>query len=451
MTSTSPAALAADTPDQDQRHARQQATWEGSRGRLIPAVLIGTTLEWYDVFIYAQAAALIFGGVFFPHSSVAMGTLLAFATYGVGYLARPLGAVVFGHIGDRLGRKTALMATLLLMGFSTTLIGFLPSYEQVGVLAPILLVLLRLLQGLGAGAEYAGSFVMIAEMVPARRRGFLTAIPGSGIYLGIVLASLIGSITFAMDQAWAWRVPFLLSVVLIAVGFFFRMRIAESPVFEELEEERGRRSLPVVDVFRKTPRRLFLAVLLTAPIGFNSYVVLTYSLSYSVGQGMDKSTALLGTLMAAGLAVFLVPLFGHLTDRFGRRPVYFVLALSGAATAFPYFALLATGTTSYTWAAQALLALTCFTITGVQAAYLAELFPAGVRYSGVALSRELCTALLAAPAPIVATALAAWSGGPWLTACLMVLACLACAWAVTQLPETRGSDLSPQPVVDLTS
>jgi MFS family permease len=354
--------------------------------------------------------------------------------------------VIFGHVGDRLGRRTALMATLLLMGFSTTLIGLLPTYDQVGMLAPTLLVVLRLLQGVGAGAEYAGSFVMIAEMVPARRRGFLTAIPGSGIYLGIVVASFIGTITFSMEQSWAWRLPFLLSVVLIVVGFFLRMRIAESPVFAELEQERARRSLPVVDVIRRTPRRLFLAVLLTAPIGFNSYVVLTYSLSYSVGQGMAKATALWGTLIASALAVFLVPLFGALTDRFGRRPVYLVVALSGAVTAFPYFALLATGETWPTWAAQALLALTCFTTTGVQAAYLAELFPAGIRFSGVALSRELCTALLAAPAPVVATALAAWSGGPWFTAALMVLACLACAWAVLQLPETRGSDLSPKPL-----
>jgi MFS family permease len=422
----------------------QEDAWNQSRGRLIPAVLVGTTLEWYDVFIYAQAAALIFGGVFFPTSSAAMGTLLAFATYGVGYLARPLGAVVFGHIGDRLGRRTALMATLLLMGFSTTLIGLLPTYQQVGLLAPTLLVVLRLLQGLGAGAEYAGSFVMIAEMVPNRRRGFLTAIPGSGIYAGIVVASFVGTITFGMQQEWAWRLPFLLSVVLIVVGFFFRLRIAESPVFEELEHERARRGLPVVDVIRRTPRRLFLTVLLTAPIGFNSYVVLTYSLSYSVGEGMAKATALWGTLIASALAVFLVPLFGWLTDRFGRKPVYLTVALSGALTAFPYFALLATGETWPTWAAQIMLAVTCFTTTGVQAAYLAELFPASVRYSGVALSREICTAALAAPAPVIATALAAWSGGPWLTAGVMVLACLACAWAVTQLPETRGSDLSPQ-------
>jgi len=434
-TSTSPLSPAASS---------QQHAWGRSKGRLIPAVLVGTTLEWYDVFIYAQAAALIFGGVFFPTSSAATGTLLAFATYGVGYLARPLGAVVFGHVGDRLGRKTALMATLLLMGFSTTLIGFLPSYQQVGMLAPILLVVLRLLQGLGAGAEYAGSFVMIAEMVPPERRGFLTAIPGSGIYAGIVLASFVGTITFAMDQEWAWRVPFLLSVALILVGFFLRLRIAESPVFEELEQERARRGLPVVDVIRRTPRRLFLAVLLTAPIGFNSYVVLTYSLSFSVGQGMAKTTALWGTLIASALAVALVPLFGWLTDRFGRKPVYLAVAVSGALTAFPYFALLATGETWPTWAAQIMLAITCFTTTGVQAAYLAELFPAGVRYSGVALSREICTAALAAPAPVIATGLAVWSGGPWLTAAVMVLSCLACAWAVTQLPETRASDLSPR-------
>lgn len=411
-------------------------------------MVIGTTLEWYDVLIYAQAAALIFSPLFFPSLSPATGTLAAFATYGVGYLARPLGAVVFGHIGDRYGRRAALVSTLMLMGLATTAIGFLPTYATIGLAAPLLLVTLRLLQGLGAGAEYAGAFVMLAEMAPVKKRGFLSAIPGVGIYTGMLLASAVAAIVFTLPKEvlfdYAWRIPFLFGAVLIVLGLYFRMRIAESPVYSRLEHEKSVRSLPVVEVFRRAPKRLFLTILLTAPIAFNAYIAITYAISYIVSTGASPMIALISTLIAAGFGLVSVPVAGYLSDKFGRKPVYLAFTAAAGLSAFPYFMLLSTGQAGLIWLAQGvLMGCTVFALTGAQAAYLAELFDPSYRFSGVALAREISTAALAAPAPIIATGLAALAGGePWLIAGLMVLTCVACFIAVLRLPETRGIDMT---------
>lgn len=422
------------------------AAWKQSRGGLIPAVVVGTTLEWYDVMIYAQAAAIIFPTLFFPEVGASIGTIAAFATYGVGYLARPLGAVVFGHIGDRFGRKAALVSTLLLMGGATTMIGLLPTFASVGLLAPILLMILRLLQGLGAGAEYAGAFVMIGEMAPAKRRGYWSSVPGIGIYAGVVLSALVATVVFSAPADWVesfgWRIPFFVSIALVLVGLFFRMRISESPVYEKLETERSARSLPFTEVFKKTPKRLFLAVLLTAPIGWNSYVSLTYSISYAKEIGYDSGTAILGTLVASVLAIILVPVTGWLTDKAGRRPIYIAVCIIGMATAFPFFMLLNTGSVVFLYCAHILMVFGVYIVTGAQAAYLTELFPAEFRFTGVALSREISTALLAAPAPAAAAALYLWSGGPWWTAGIMVACSAACLIAVWVLPETKGINMN---------
>lgn len=433
--------------------------WKGSRNGLIPAVVIGTTLEWYDVMIYAQAAALVFPHIFFPKVDPALGTIAAFATYGVGYLARPLGAVVFGHIGDRFGRKVALMATLLLMGVATTLIGVLPTYQSVGILAPILLVVLRLAQGLGAGAEYAGSFVMISEMAPPRKRGFWTAVPGTGIYAGIVLSSLVATFAFHGTQDyiehWGWRIPFLISVVLIVVGLIFRLRISESPVYKHLEHDRSTRALPFAEVFKKSKKRLFLAVLLTAPIGWNSYVTLTYGISYAASHGYSRQTAIMGPLVGSVLAIIFVPIVGWLTDKFGRKPVYIAVNVIGMAAAFPFFLLINMQNEAMFFLAHASCVFGVYVVTGAQAAYLAELFPAEYRYTGVALSREISTALLAAPAPALASALFLATGGPWVTAGIMVLCSFLCIVALLMLPETRAINMNytaedmPRAEVDL--
>lgn len=422
-------------------------SWNQQKKTLVPAAVIGTVLEWYDMFVYAQAAALIFAQLFFPDFSAFAGSLAALATFGVGYVARPLGAIIFGHIGDKLGRKVALSSTLLLMGGATTLIGVLPTFAVVGVLAPILLVLLRLLQGVGAGAEYSGSFVMVAEAAPANRRGLWAAMPGVGVYGGIILASAVGLTVFQMPAeqlySWGWRIPFLVSFALIIVGLVMRFRMAETRVFTELKKQAAVRKLPFVAVFRQAPTRLFLAMGLTAPIAFNAYVASTYALTYGVEHGVTQSGVLVGTLLGAATAFVLVPVIGRLSDRFGRRPVFITLAAIAAICVVPYFLLLNTGEDVPYWLAQMLI-IAPFTqgLTGAQAAFLAELFEPEVRYTGVALSREICTAVVSSVAPVLALTLVTAAGGePWVLAGAMAGFSLLGVVCAVLLPETHGIDM----------
>lgn len=425
-------------------------TWEESRRRVIPATIIGTLLEWFDVFLFAQAAALIFAPLFFPNASPAMGVIAAFATFGVGYVSRPLGAIIFGYVGDHYGRKISLVSTLVLMGVSTTLVGVLPTYGSIGILAPVLLVVLRLAQGLAAGAEYAGALVVVAEIAPSEKRGFWTALPGIGVYGGTLLAATIGATLYTQlpeDQlySWGWRLPFLASILLVAVGMFLRLRLSESPVFKEVSRSNAIRKLPVVDVFRLAPKRLLLSIALTAPIAFNTYITITYGLTYSVDQGITKGQAAIGTMLAAATAILLVPLAGAMSDRFGRRRVFMVICAAAALAAFPYFALLSTGQAGYVWLAQVILvAPTVMALTGAQAAFLPELFEAKFRLSAVAMSRELCTAVLSSTSAVLAAALSLAIGGkPWLVATAMILVSLISLAACFALPETRGVDMSP--------
>jgi MFS transporter, MHS family, shikimate and dehydroshikimate transport protein len=426
-------------------------SWERQRRTLLPAAVVGTVLEWYDMFVYAQAAALVFATIFFPRFSPVAGTLAAFATFGAGYLARPLGAIVFGHVGDRFGRRTALSLTLVLMGVSTTLIGVLPDYQTVGLLAPALLLVLRLLQGLGSGAEFSGSFVMVAEFAPARRRGFWSALPGTGIYAGIILATIVSLTVFRLPEAqlysWGWRLPFLASFVLIIIGLVMRLRMSESPVFRQLEQRKESHSVPFLTVFRRSPKVLGLAILLTAPIAFNAYVGSTYSLTYGTKHGASQTGVLVGSLLGAIVAFLLVPVAGWLSDRFGRRPVYMSMTLLSAVGAVPYFLLLDLGADLPYWLAQALI-MAPFTqaLTGAQAAYLAELFEPAHRFTGVALSREISTAALTSIAPITALGLVTVAGGaPWLLAAAMAIISLLGFAAAFWLPETRAMDMHAAP------
>lgn len=430
------------------------SSWNQQRRTLIPAAVVGTVLEWYDMFVYAQAASLIFATIFFPSFSGTAGTLAALATFGAGYIARPVGAIVFGHIGDKFGRKTALSLTLILMGMSTTLIGVLPTYEAAGIVAPILLVTLRLLQGLGSGAEFAGSFVMVAEFAPATRRGFWASLPGVGVYGGIILATIVGLTVFQLPDeqlySWGWRLPFLVSFVLIIIGLVMRLRLSESPVFKDLAKRKESHSLPFVAIFKKSPKTLFLAILLTAPIAFNAHVSSTYALTFGVEQGVSRTGVLIGSLLGAIAAFILVPVAGRLSDRFGRRPIYMIMTGIGAVGTFPYFMLIMAGTDTAFWAAHVLV-MAPFTqaLTGAQAAFLTELFPSRHRYTGVALSRELSTALLASIAPVTALGLISAAGGrPWLLAGFMSLVSLAAFAGAFFLPESKGKDMLADDEVD---
>jgi MFS transporter, MHS family, shikimate and dehydroshikimate transport protein len=432
----------------------RESIWEESKGRLIQGTVVGSLIEWYDIAIYGQAAALVFGTLFFPDFSPTVGLIAAFATFGVGYFARPIGALVFGHIGDRYGRRTALVGTLMLMGIATVVIGLLPTYASVGLLAPVLLVVCRLLQGLGVGAEYVGAVTMVAEFAPVHRRGYYSALPACGVFLGIGLAAAVSGMvaTLPTDQlmSWGWRVPFLLSLIVVGIGLLIRLRVPESPVFSELREARKRTRVPALTMVKAMPARLLLVMVANGPLAFNIYVVQTYALSYLAGNGVPKSTSLFALLVGCAVGAAAIPLVGKLSDRSGRKPVYLAVSLFCALISFPFFWLLDTGNTVLILVAFALaLGGGCLAMFGSQAAYYAELFPAAYRFSGFALGREIPGAVLAGPAPIIAVGLVAAAGGaPWLLAVALVVVALASAAAVAFLPETRGVELAPMVAVE---
>ncbi|GAY12783.1 MFS transporter [Pseudonocardia sp. N23] len=428
--------------------ATREQVWEESRSRLIPGTVVGSLIEWYDIAIYGQAAALVFGTLFFPEFSSTAGRVAAFATFGVGYFARPLGAIIFGHLGDKYGRRFSLVGTLLLMGIATVIIGCLPTYGSIGIAAPILLVLCRLLQGAGVGAEYVGAVTMVAEFAPAKRRGYYAALPACGVFLGIGLAAAVSATvsTLPKDQllSWGWRIPFLLSIIVVGLGLFLRLRVPESPVFADLKSAHARTKVPALTLIRAMGGRLLLVMVANSVLAFNIYVIQTFALGYLTDRDVPKSTTLVALLLGCAVGAIAIPLVGKLSDRVGRKPVYLVVCVLCAVTAFPFFWLIDTGNTALIMIAFAMAFGSCLAMFGSQAAYYAELFPAAYRFSGFGLGREIPGALLAGPAPVIAVGLLAAAGGvPWLIAAAMAFLAVASFVAVLALPETKGVDLTP--------
>ncbi|TKK86201.1 MHS family MFS transporter [Herbidospora galbida] len=414
--------------------------------RVVSAAVVGSVVEFYDFALFGLAAALIFNDQFFPASSPVAGTLGSMAAFAVGFLARPIGGAVFSHFGDRVGRKPMLAATLLLMGISTAGMGLLPTYETAGVLAPILLVVLRLAQGFGAGAEYAGALVVAAEASEPRRRGLWASLPGMGVAIGMLLATLVFTAVSALPDfhTWAWRLPFLLSLVGVGVGLYVRSRLPESEVFER-ERRRGRSRFPMLEVLRRQPRSVLVAFFANAPFSAMGYIIQVFVLSYvSRTLGVSATVALIANLASSGLSIVTGPLFGLLSDRVGRRPVYLGGALFLLLFSFPMFWLLDTGHPVLIVLSVALAyGVGISALFAAQAALFAELFDTRYRYSGVAVVREWAAALVSGPAPLVATALAAAAGGAsWPIAILMAGCALVCFTAVALAPETRDRDLN---------
>jgi MFS transporter, MHS family, shikimate and dehydroshikimate transport protein len=415
--------------------------------KVVTASVIGTAIEWYDFFLYATAAALVFNELFFPASEPLTGTLAAFATYAVGFAVRPIGGIVFGHLGDKIGRKAVLVSTLLLMGTSTFLIGCLPTFDTIGVWAPVLLVVLRMVQGFGAGAEFTGAILMVVERTSARRRGFFGSWPQTGVALGLIAATgmftLVATLPAAQLNSWGWRIPFLLSGAIVGVGLYIRLRLLETPAFRELKAQREVAKAPVLEVIRTAPKSL-LAVM-GARFADNAvlYVGSAFVLAYAVeALELPKTVALNGVLIASAIQIVLIPLFGALSDRIGRRPVYAGGAAFSMLFAFPFFWLLDTGSTALIWLAIALLVGVAYAaMAGSQPAFFSELFETRVRYSGIALARET-TAVLGGASPLIATALLA-AGAVWGIGAFLAGMCAVTVISVLLTPETNGRRLAP--------
>ena len=421
--------------------------------QVIGASVIGTIMEWYDFFIFAAAAALVFPALFFPEREPLTGTLLAFGTYGLGFFARPVGGIIFGNLGDKIGRKTVLVITLLLMGIATTLIGVLPTFERLGLWAAVLLIALRILQGLGAGAEFGGAVIMAAEYSPQGKRGLYASLPCTGVAIGLLLSSGVFSLFAALPEeqflAWGWRVPFLLSIVVVAVGLYVRLRILETPVFSEVKETNTEVGIPVLEVVRSQPRNLLVAIGARFSENGNAYIIQTFTLTYVATQlGMSDNVALRGVLIASAIGIFTIPLFGALSDRVGRRPVYMFGSAFLALFAFPFFWLLNTETSVLIWLAIVLAnSVGVYSMFSPQAAYFAELFDTRVRYSGLALAREVSAPFAGGIAPFIATYLLSRTGTYWPIALYMIVLALISLVALAFGPETYRRRMSEDEVM----
>ncbi len=415
------------------------------------ASFIGTAIEWYDFFLYGTAAALVFNRLFFPNFDPLVGTLAAFGTYAVGFVARPVGGVVIGHFGDRVGRKSMLFLTLTIMGVGTFLIGVLPTYNDIGVWAPILLTLMRIFQGFGVGGEWGGAVLMAVEHAPANRRGFYGSWPQMGVPAGLVLANLVfayfsGSRGEADFLGGAWRVPFLLSAILVVIGIFIRMQISEPPAFAKIKETRTEARMPVLDAVRDHPKEV--AVAFGARFAENGifYVYTVFVLAYATQRlQVPQSTVLTGVLIAAVVELFAMPTFGWLSDRVGRRPVYLFGAGLSLVWAFPFFWLVDTRQTILIWLGILGLAIGHSGMYGPQASFFAELFGTRVRYSGASLGYQLSSVFAGGLSPIIATALLATYGSFVPIAAYMmgmaVLTLVSVWWAT----ETMRQDIVGEP------
>lgn len=397
--------------------------------RVVFGSVVGTALEWYDFFIYGTAAALVFGTVFFPKAEARTGVLLAFATFGVGFLFRPLGGILFGHLGDRIGRKMTLIVTTLVMGVSTGVIGLLPTYKTIGVAAPILLVLLRVCQGLGAGAEFGGASTLLAEHAPHHRRGFFTSFAQTGVQIGLLTGTIVFLFVSQLsDEAlfsWGWRVPFLVSFLMIGVALYVRLRVEESPIFKEMRATQTILKLPVLDAIRRYPRNMVIGIGAHVADTAVIYLYATFTVNYITKTlGLSRSIALTGIVIFSIIVIVLQPIYGALSDRIGRKPLNVFSVVFTAAFAFPFWLLVDTGTPALIWLALILAtSLGWAPMIAVQPAFYAELFGARVRYSGFATSREV-GASIAGFSPLLAAWLQNQLGGePWLIAVLMIAVC----------------------------
>lgn len=418
------------------RHDAQQMR------KLVVASVLGNALEWYDFFLYGTAAALVFGPLFFPVSGDPLqGTLLAFSGFAVGFLARPLGGILFGHLGDRYSRKMTLIMTLTLMGATTFVIGLLPTYAQIGIWAPLSLIILRFLQGVASGGEWGGGVLMLSENAPASRRGFYTAWSQMGVSGGFVLSAFAFYLVQQLPQSdflsWGWRVPFLLSIVIFLVGVYIRKNIRESKAFTQAKPEEKHEKIPLLVLVREHPKALLQAIALRLPENGASYIFFTFSVVYAKHIGIGTGEIISAVTLAMLIEFFSILFWGALSDKIGLKPVYYIGVIGLLVMAFPFFWLLSTGNYGAVMLAMFLGLPVCHgAMIGTQPCIMSDLFPVRVRYSGLALGHEVGSIFSGGLGPMLAVALLMAVDSSWPVS-LLLMAYALLAWiALRSLPST---------------
>jgi metabolite-proton symporter len=427
----------------DAEHSRQLR-------KAVVAATVGTTIEWYDFFIYGTAAGLIFPKLFFPNEDPLTGTLAAFGTYFIGFVGRPIGAAIFGHYGDRIGRKATLIATLMLMGIATFLVAFVPPYASIGIWGAIILTVLRMLQGIGVGGEWGGSVLISMEWARSHgSRGLVASWPQFGVPSGLFLSNLVILIvstwTGADFATWGWRIPFFLSIVLIGIGLWIRLGILETPVFRQLVETDRIERAPIVEVFRRQPTEIILSALLRMAEQAPFYIFTAFVFAYGVSTlKMPRDLILAAVLVASCVSFVTIPLSGHISDRIGRRKMYLIGAAATGLFGFLYFGMLDSAIPSAVFIAIVLSLIPHDIMYGPQAALIAEAFTPRLRYSGASLGYQLASIIAGGPAPLIATALFATYHTGYAIAIYIAACAVVSLVSAGLMPDYTGKDISAE-------
>jgi MFS family permease len=416
--------------------------------KAVIASTVGTAIEWYDFFLYGTAAGLVFGKLYFPNHDALTATLLAFSTYFIGFVGRPIGAAIFGHFGDRIGRKATLIATLLCMGLATFAIAFVPTYASIGVWGAILLTVLRAIQGIGVGGEWGGSVLLAMEWSRKHgERGLVASWPQFGVPCGLLLSnfailafSAMGTESF---NSWGWRIPFALSIILVGVGLWIRLGILETPVFKQILENNKVEKAPVVEVLKKQPKEIILSALLRMSEQAPFYIFTAFIFAYAVGTlHMSRNLILTSVMVAACVSFFTIPLAGHFSDRIGRKTMYLIGVVLMGVFGFVYFAMVDTAVPVLVFIAIVLSLIPHDLQYGPQAALIAESFTPRLRYSGASLGYQLASIIAGGPAPLIATALFATYKSGYAVAVYIALCAVVSLISAAMMPDYTGKDIS---------